>query len=125
MKVTSRVIHKNLKILDDKAKLALIKSVDALKSDVINEQVMPFAEGNLQNKSMFVDDSNIAKGFVLIRVDAPYGRRLYFHPEYNFRTDMNPNAQGLWFNPWIIGDRKNFLIKAFAEFYKEELKSCT
>jgi Minor capsid protein len=27
----------------------------------------------------------------------PYARRLYYNPQYNFSKDVNPNAQGLWF----------------------------
>jgi hypothetical protein len=27
----------------------------------------------------------------------PYARRLYYNPQYNFSHDVNPNAQGLWF----------------------------
>ena len=27
----------------------------------------------------------------------PYARRLYWNPQYNFSTDVNPNARGLWF----------------------------
>lgn len=26
-----------------------------------------------------------------------YARRLYYNPQYNFSTDKNPNAGGLWF----------------------------
>jgi hypothetical protein len=27
----------------------------------------------------------------------PYARRLYYNPQYNFSTDRNSQAQGLWF----------------------------
>lgn len=27
----------------------------------------------------------------------PYARRLYYNPQYNFSTDVNKNARGLWF----------------------------
>lgn len=29
--------------------------------------------------------------------NTPYARRLYWNPQYNFSTDVNPNARGLWF----------------------------
>lgn len=29
--------------------------------------------------------------------DTAYARRLYYNPQYNFSKDVNPNAQGLWF----------------------------
>ena len=27
----------------------------------------------------------------------PYARRLYYHPEYNYSTEHNPQAGGYWF----------------------------
>lgn len=32
-----------------------------------------------------------------IKYRTPYARRLYYHPEYNFGTDKNPEAGGYWF----------------------------
>ncbi|PEI49945.1 minor capsid protein [Bacillus toyonensis] len=29
--------------------------------------------------------------------NVPYARRLYYNPQYDFSTDVNENAQGLWF----------------------------
>ncbi len=29
--------------------------------------------------------------------NTPYSRRLYWNPQYSFSKDVNPNAQGLWF----------------------------
>ena len=29
--------------------------------------------------------------------DTPYARHLYYNPQYNFSKDVNPQAQGLWF----------------------------
>ncbi|MEK4003023.1 minor capsid protein [Bacillus sp. FSL K6-2822] len=32
-----------------------------------------------------------------IEWNTPYARRIYYNPQYNFSTDVNPNARGLWF----------------------------
>jgi len=29
--------------------------------------------------------------------DVPYARRLYWNPSYNFSTDVNPKASGMWY----------------------------
>jgi hypothetical protein len=39
--------------------------------------------------------SRLGKGH--IEWKTPYARRLYYNPQYNFSKDVNPNAQGLWF----------------------------
>ncbi|WP_282171807.1 minor capsid protein [Cytobacillus firmus] len=39
--------------------------------------------------------SQIGKGKIVW--STPYARRLYYNPQYNFSKDVNPNAQGLWF----------------------------
>lgn len=122
MKVTSKINATSLKIINALTQKAFIKSADALKTDIQDAQIMPFDTGNMQNRSMFVDDKNIKRGVLTLNVDAPYARRLYFHPEYNFQVINNPNAQAFWFEPWISGNKKKFLQIAFARFLKEELK---
>lgn len=32
-----------------------------------------------------------------VKYRTPYARRLYYHPEYNFSTEKNPQAGGYWF----------------------------
>lgn len=32
-----------------------------------------------------------------IEWNTPYARKIYYNPQYNFSTDVNPNARGLWF----------------------------
>lgn len=86
----------------------------------MESQVIPFDTGNMQNDSMFVDDSKLNRGIVLIRVDTIYSRRMYFHPEYNFKKDKNSNAQGMWFEPWISGTKKMYLSITFARFLRKE-----
>lgn len=97
---------------------ALEMTAEALHTEVVQSQVIPFDSGNLQNESTFVDYSNSSKGKVSLISSTPYARRLYYHPEYNFQTTNNPNAKGKWYEDWISGSKKNFCKKAFKEFYK-------
>lgn len=122
MKVTSKINRTNLKIMNSLMQKNLIKAVDAMKTDIVQSQVMPFDTGNMQNRSTFIDEKNVKKGYVLLVVDTPYARRLYFHPEYTFKTDKNANAQGEWFEPWISGNKKKFLSMSFARFMRKDLQ---
>ena len=120
--VTSRVklnIPK-IKRLDKATTKSLEMTMEALHTEVVNAQVMPFDTGTMQNDSTYVDYSKSSKGKVSLITSTPYARRMYYHPEYNFQTKENPNAQGNWYEPWITGKHKNFCKKAFSQFYKKE-----
>lgn len=101
---------------------ALEQTAQAVITDVVDEQVMPMDTGTLQNGSTFVETSESSTGVVGIISDTPYARRLYYHPEYNFRTSENKNAGGKWFQPWIDGDKKDFAADAFAKLLRQNLK---
>lgn len=98
---------------------ALEQTAEALHTEVVQAQVFPRDTGNLQNESTFVDYSNSSKGKVSIVSSTPYARRLYFHPEYHFQKDENPNARGRWYEDWEPGGKyEDFAPKAFKEFYR-------
>ena len=97
---------------------ALEQTAQAVITDVVDEQVMPMDTGTLQNSSTFVETSESSTGVVGIISDTPYARRLYYHPEYNFRTSENKNAGG----KWIDGDKKEFAADAFAKLLRQNLK---
>lgn len=101
---------------------ALEQTAQAVITDVVDEQVMPMDTGTLQNSSTFVETSESSTGVVGIISDTPYARRLYYHPEYNFRTSENKKAGGKWFQPWIDGDKKEFAADAFAKLLRQNLK---
>lgn len=95
-------------------------TAEALHTEVVQAQVFPFDAGNLQNESTFVDTSESATGKVSLVSSAPYARRLYYHPEYNFRKDENPNARGEWYEDWLPGgSREDFAVKAFRKLFKK------
>lgn len=122
MKVTSTVKMNfpRIKQLTQAAVTALEMTAEALHTEVVQAQVMPFETGNLQNESTFVDYSESKQGKVTLVSSTPYARRLYYHPEYNFQTDENPFAGGEWYEPWLPGGvSQDFARNAFKRFYKK------
>lgn len=116
VQVTSTV-ELNTSILDslDRAQLeALAKTGDATLTELRDRQVMPFDTGNLQNDSTFLDDSQ--KGKVSIVSSTPYARRLYFHPEYNYRRNNNSSAGGRWFDSFL---NDSFIVEAYKKLLKQ------
>lgn len=106
--------------LTQAAHTALEQTGEALHTEVVQAQVMPFDTGHLQEDATFVDYSDSADGLVRIVSSTPYARRLYYHPEYNFQTDENPFAGGEWFEPWLPGGvSQDFAKDAFKRFYKK------
>lgn len=98
---------------------ALEMTAEELHTDVVQAQVMPRDTRHLQDESTFVDTSKSQSGTVSLVSSTPYARRLYFHPEYNFQTKENPNAQGKWYEDWISGSKKDFCRKTFAALFKK------
>ena len=111
MKITYNT--KNINMINEMARLALLDTAEAVKTDLIQSQTMPFDTGTMQNDSTFVDDSE--KGKVSIVSSTPYARRLYFHPEYNFRRGNNSRAGGKWFDSFL---NDNFISNAYAKLLK-------
>src|SRR5690606_33739936 len=103
-----------IKKIEDAAVKALPMTMEAMKTEVNNMQVVPKETGNLEESAKTGVEGN--KGY--ISYNTPYARRLYYHPEYNFRTDKNPNAQGRWMDSFIHGPKKDWLTKAYGEFLK-------
>ena len=117
VQVTSR-IELNVGVLNvlDKAQFdALAMTADATLTELRDRKVMPFDTGNLQNDSTFIDDSE--KDKVSIVSATPYARRLYFHPEYNFKRGNNANAGGKWFDSFLNDD---FIASAYAQLLKQK-----
>lgn len=94
-------------------------SVMAVKTQINEDKVVPKDIGELE-RSAFMRKKSRSK-YQLV-YDTPYARRLYWHPEYNFRTDKNSNAQGLWMQAYIDGDKKFYFTKAFVKFMKMNAK---
>ena len=113
MNVNFTLNYKNLAAIDEIAAQSLIKTADAVKTDVQQSETMPMDTGSLQNRSTFVDKSQAKDLKVMIVSDTPYARRLYFHPEYHFNREHNKNAGGKWFEPYIDGTKRTMLNECF------------
>lgn len=119
VKSTVKLNMPRIKQLSQAAVTSLEMTGEALHKEVEQAQVFPFDTGNLQGESTFVDCSESSQGKVTLVSSGPYARRLYYHPEYNFQTDENPNAKGHWYEDWEPGGSKaDFAQKAFKQFYK-------
>lgn len=102
---------------------ALEQTAEALHTEVVQAQVFPRDTGALQNESTFMDRSESSHGKVSLVSSTPYARRLYFHPEYHFRTEANPHARGKWYEDWLPGGKEaNFAPDTFKKIYRRLTK---
>ena len=115
---TIKLNEAKLEELTKQQYISLAQTADALLTDLRDSQTMPFYTGNLQNDNTHLDDSQKEQGRVSIVSSTPYARRLYYHPEYNFRKNNNPNAGGKWFEPYISGSKADFARNTFRELFK-------
>ena len=123
MKVISKVELNTQAIakLESSAKEAMELTMEAFKTEILNAQVIPRSEDGDLSKSQAVSFGITTKGMTgYISYNTPYARRLYYHPEYNFRQDINVNARGRWLDEWIYGPRKDWLTGAFLQFWKSK-----
>lgn len=121
IKCSSRIKINSLRLkqLSQAQITALEQTAEALHTEVVQAQVMPFDTGNLQNESTFVDTTSSSNGRVQIVSSTPYARRLYYHPEYDFQKYENPFAGGKWFEPWLPGGLyEDFARNTFKRLYK-------
>ena len=71
------------------------KAVWAVTSEALKDsnKFIPKDTGELERSGIFGTTFNTGK----IEYTAPYARRLYYNPTYNFSKDANPNASAYWF----------------------------
>ena len=114
VKVNIELNQANIKKIQDAMVKALPGTLDAMVTEINNAQVVPKETGNLEESVV----TGVENGVGYISYNTPYARRLYYHPEYNFRQDKNPNAQGRWMDDFIYGEKKNWLSKTFGKLLK-------
>ena len=119
MKITWNT--KNIDMINENARLALVDTAEAIKTDLIQSQTMPFDIGTMQNASTFVDDNKVIKGVAQIIVDTVYARKVYFDPGIHIRQGKNPNAKQYWFEDYITGSKKDLPIKYFKQILKRRI----
>ena len=117
VKVSIELSNTKINILIDAHKKALEMTTEAVLSDIKTSAVVPKDKGDLE-RSGFVDLSEINNMITRIVFDTPYARRLYWHPEYNFRKDKNANAQGKWMESYLTGEKQQFIKDTYSKFLK-------
>ncbi|AGK95629.1 hypothetical protein [Clostridium pasteurianum] len=117
-KVSIKLNNSAISTLQKAQQQALEMTMEAVKTDIVTSAVVPKNTGELE-RSGYVDTSRLQDMVASIVFDTPYARRLYWHPEYNFRHDKNVNAQGKWMEAYISGDKKDFIKDTYMKFFKE------
>lgn len=115
VKVTIKLDNIKINGLEKASKQAFEMTVEAVLSDIKTSAVVPKETSTLEDNGFTQIKDMVAS----IIFDTPYARRLYWHPEYNFRTDKNINAQGKWMQAYIDGDKKDFINETYAKFFKQ------
>lgn len=108
--------------MEEQVRRAALKAMEAVKTDLVAAQTMPFDTGRMQSTlqtDQFQDGEEIR---TRLSTDTPYARRLYFHPEYNFQKVNNPNAGAEWYAPYEDGGEKESLARdTFTAALKEAM----
>lgn len=117
--VNSKIIINQsvIRQLEQSAIRALEITGDEVLGQIIEEQVVPMDVGTLQ-ESGYVNTDESSNGSVGVVFNTPYARRLYFHPEYNFRRDNNPNAKGKWMEDWTENGKYADVREIYAYHFK-------
>lgn len=118
MKIEIKLDKRAIRNIENAVQKSALEAMGQLRNDLINSQTMPFDAGDMQNNQTFVEPTE--NGAVLI-TDSPQARRLYYHPEYNFQQGKNSNAGALWLEPYISGDKKDFVKQEYIKALKGRL----
>lgn len=104
------------------SKIALKDTTESVKEDMLVSQVVPKRSGNLEN-TLDVDTSQIKEGHAQISFSTPYARRIYFNPDgWHIHRDFNANAQSLWIQSYINGEKNSMVKSEFSKALRENSK---
>jgi hypothetical protein len=103
--------------IHNRMRVAIEKTAEEVITDLKNSATIPFDIGTLQ-RNTFWERNAANESSVLLISNTPYARRLYFHPEYNFRKTNNANAGAGWFDAYITGEKKDAIKYLFIDFMK-------
>lgn len=116
VKVNQAVINKMLSAPGK----SLAMTAMAVETDLINSNTLPMGDTEMLEQSTHI--GMISEDHAYIATDTPYARRLYFHPEFNFRKDKHGSAGGRWFDPYISGSKRKFAESALVKFLRKNSK---
>lgn len=125
-KVDEEKLAQLLQVMSESAELTMRQ----IQTDLISAQTIPFDTGTLQT-SHFVDmelsqvagdNGAVAVAILATGLDVPYARYVYYHPEFNFQTVNNPNAQALWFETYIDGEKAGMIEEIYQKICAMKLR---
>ena len=116
-KVKITLYPNKIRKLQEIAQKAFELTVEAVLSDIRISQTVPKNTGELERSGF--TEIDVKKMVARIVFDTPYARRLYWHPEYDFRQDKNQYAGGLWMQTYIDGDKRHFVKETYGKFLKQ------
>ena len=111
--VTVKLNEPNIRATQKQLEQAVELTGEAVLSDVVGSQSIPFDVGTMQNDQTFLDRTGLPDR-VNIVTSAPQAQRLYFHPEFDFQTVNNAFAGAGWFEPWISGPKADWVKRKYA-----------
>ena len=128
MKVEVKLDAAAIKKIQEAAKAAAAEALEVTYTDLVQSQTMPKDQGIMEGnqthvKAESVDFSGDGEIHIALTTDAPQARRLYYHPEYNFQRGKNANAGAAWLEPYINGDKKDFVKTEFVKALEKRLGS--
>lgn len=92
-------------------------TAEALRTDIVQAQLMPRDSGHMQNKATRTQKTGKAEYRLL--TDTPYAKWVYFNPENKqIHKEKNPNARDHWLEPYISGDKRNYINDTFVKITK-------
>lgn len=127
MKISIKLDKRAIAEIEKASHAVALEAMELLKGDLISSATMPYDEGDMQNNQTFVavegeDTINGEEVYsVSLVTGSPQARRLYYHPEYNFQQGKNENAGAAWLEPYITGDKKEFLKNEYEKSLKGKL----
>lgn len=116
-KVKVTLYPDKIRKLQEIAQKAFELTVEAVLSDIRMSQTVPKNTGELERSGF--TEIDVKKMVAKIIFDEPYARRLYWHPEYDFRQDKNQYAGGLWMQTYIDGEKRHFVKETYGKFLKQ------
>lgn len=116
VRVSIKLNQSKINKLVEANKQAFKLTVEDVLKDIKDSQVVPKDTGNLESTGSI---EFVSEAVASIVFDTPYAKRLYWHPEYNFKTDKNSSAQGRWMDMYISGTKRDFVKERYFVYLKE------
>lgn len=78
MRISIKLDYAKIRQIEQAALASASETLEAVYTDLVSSQTMPFDTGDMQNNQTFVESTDT--GAVLV-TGSPQARRLYYHPE--------------------------------------------